>query len=229
VVQVEYVAQKLASPEGIKGYAYQAGAAGQGLMYGVGVETVKFTKDTMNPLQTGAERLMGVKPGPTIEQKGIELVETGGTSIDVLTGKLNDYYQQTRPAYKRYQAALKAFGDARDAFNRHTGSEIDRLPHLGAMRTALDDMTNSANEYKTVCTSLGIQEKAMKLDRLGKAIQQGWTSSVELAVDELGGGLNPGEGAVAKALKEKAVEFAKEKALEAAAETAKAGVKKLTE
>ena len=99
-------------------------------MYGVGVETVKFTKDTLNPLQGAAEKIVGVKPGPTIKEKTGEVIGTAGTSIDLLTGKLNEYYQQTRPAYKRYQAALKAFGDARDAFYQHTGAEISRLPHL---------------------------------------------------------------------------------------------------
>ena len=63
------------------------------------------------------------------------------------------------------------------------------------MRTALDDMTNAASKYKAVCTSHGISEKAMKLDKLGKAITGGWTSSLEMAVDDLGGQM-PGGKAV---------------------------------
>lgn len=244
VVEVEYLAHKLRSPEGVKGYAYQGGVAAHGLMWGVGVESIKYAKDKANPIQYAAEKVVGVTPGPTIEEKGGQLAETAETSIAVLTGKLNDYYQRTRPYYAAYQKAQKAFSAAQDAFTRHTGDSISRLAHLGAMQTAVDDMASSMSKYRVVVTSLGIPEKAMKLDRLGKAITTGWTSGVELAADQLGGLAMPdaSDGTSkaapellkkklfdARTAKEKAADFARDKAIEAAVEHDKAQVKKMTQ
>ena len=86
-------------------------------------------------------------------------------------------------------------------------------------------MTKAAAEYQAICKLLGIREEAMRLDKLGKAIQQGWTSSVELAVDELGGGLNPKE-IVTQSLKKELMDAGKDLAKDSAIELGKAEVKK---
>ena len=52
---VEHFVDKLKTPEGAKGYAYQYGQAGFAAMYGVGARTLGFARDKVNPMQQGAE------------------------------------------------------------------------------------------------------------------------------------------------------------------------------
>jgi hypothetical protein len=223
VVEAEYFAQKLASPDGIKGFLYQFAVGGYGAIFGVGAAAIHYAKEKVNPVGQATEKALGIK-SPTIEEKGAELTETAVMTYEVASGKLNDYYKQTRLPYNMFQGALKAFHTSRDAFNRTDYLHIgDWVPHMSQARLALGLMAKYAKEYQDVCFKLGIRQKAAQVDKLGKAIEAGMVNAVEFGLDAMAGGLMGSGDDAAKAAVKKGAGAAKPAVTETAEQAAKRG------
>jgi hypothetical protein len=218
VVRVEHYVDKLKTPEGAKGYAYQYGQAGFAAMYGVGARTLGFARDKINPVQQGAEmgwtlvfsKEKGVwekvsastvdKQVKDFKEYGSEMANTTTTSYEIASGQLHTLYLATRPSYNTFQSALKTFyGDSgTSAWNRASGM-MEELEVLGVLHGAVAQMETSAAEYANIVQTLGIMEKAENISKMSKGIEGGMVNSVEVAVDLLAasviGGTTFGKGA----------------------------------
>ena len=212
VVAVEYHVDKLKTPEGAKGYAYQYGQAGFAAMYGVGARSLGFARDKINPVQQASEmgwKLVFNKETGTwdkiwsstagkqwddVKKYGSEMANTTTTSYEIASGQLHSLYLQTRPSYNTFQSALTTFySDAgTTAFNRGVGM-MQELEALGVMTGAVAQMETSAAEYTNIVQTLGILEKAGNIQKLSQGIEGGMVNSVEIAVDMLAGALIGGE------------------------------------
>jgi hypothetical protein len=218
VVRVEHYVDKLKTPEGAKGYAYQYGQAGFAAMYGVGARTLGFARDKINPVQQASE--MGWKLvfnkesgawekvySSTVDKQvqdfkeyGSEMANTAETSYEIASGQLHSLYLATRPSYNSFQSALKTFyGESgTSAWNRASGM-MQELEVLGVLHGAVAQMEASAAEYANIVQTLGIMEKAENISKMSKGIEGGMVNSVEVAVDLLAasvvGGTTFGKGA----------------------------------
>jgi hypothetical protein len=212
VVAVEYQVDKLKTPEGARGYAYQYGQAGFAVMYGLGARTLGTARDKLNPWQQASEmgwKLVFNKETGTwekiwsstagkqwkdVKEYGSEMANTAETSYDIASGHLHQLYLDTRPSYNSFQSALTTFyGDSgTSAFNRVDGMLLE-LEALGVMTGALAQMETSAAEYANIVKTLGVIEKAGNIAKMSKSIEGGMVNSVEIAVDMLAGALIGGE------------------------------------
>ena len=208
VVAVEHHVDKLRTPDGAKGYAYQYGQAGFAAMYGVGARTLGTARDKVNPWQQGAEmgwklvfnketgaweKVYSSTVGKQLkdfEEYSDEMGNTIETSYDIAAGNLHALYLQTRPSYNTFQSALKTFyGESgTSAWNRASGM-MQELEVLGVLHGAVATMETSAAEYANIVQVLGIVEKAANIDKMSKSIEGGMVNSVEIAVDMLAGAL----------------------------------------
>ena len=204
IVRVEHYVDKLKTPEGAKGYAYQYGQAGFAAMYGVGARTLGFARDKINPVQQGAEmgwtlvfsKEKGVwekissstvdKQVKDFKEYGSEMANTTTTSYEIASGQLHTLYLATRPSYNTFQSALKTFyGESgTSAWNRASGM-MQELEVLGVLHGAVAQMETSAAEYANIVQTLGIMEKAENISKMSKGIEGGMVNSVEVAVDLL--------------------------------------------
>ena len=209
VVAVEQLVDKLKTPEGAKGYAYQYGQAGFAAMYGVGARSLGFARDKVNPWQQGAE--MGWKlvfnketgawekvysstvdkQVKDFEEYSDEMGNTIGTSYDIAAGNLH----AALPADPALLQLVPV--RAEDLLRREparvrdlsAGGMMEELEALGVMHGAVAQMETSAAEYANIVQVLGIVEKAANIDKMSKGIEGGMVNSVEIAVDMLAGAL----------------------------------------
>jgi len=199
VVRVEHQTKKLSTPDGAKGFAARMAAGGMGLIYGVGANAAKYGKDQVDKAKefgkelgkavVGAEhddKKLDKPPLADAGKKKDELSGTASTSIEMLTGRLQQLFKQTRPSYGRYQAAYQAFDVAKGAFFQCDSIDLAGLNKgFDGMSSALQRMAATAGEYESTCNALGIPAKAVAVDQLSAAIVKGITSGVELAVGQL--------------------------------------------
>jgi len=192
IAHAEHYTHMLKSPEGeASKLAYHIAAGTLGL-YASGKQAVDYAKKKVDPIgqaiDKGVDKAVGKKdkPEPTFEQKAEEVGQTAGTSVELMTGQLNELYQQTRPSYGAFQNALEAFGTARSAY--WSANDLETLSEqLGHMINHLKAMQAGANQYLMACEMLGIRRKAAAYMALDKAVVDAMKATVSYAVSKLGG------------------------------------------
>lgn len=235
IAHAEHYTHMLKSPEGeASRLAYHIAAGTLGL-YASGKKAVDYAKKKVDPIgqaiDKGVDKAVGKKdkPEPTFEQKAEEVGQTAGTSVELMTGQLNELYQQTRPSYGAFQQALEAFGNARSAY--WSANDLETLSEqLGHMINHLKAMQAAAQQYLMTCDILGIRRKAAAYMALDKAVVDALKSTVSDATGMLGG-LSPGMDVAGKASKRvtnKLKDKVSDKASEAAGEAVEKVANKIT-
>ncbi|MCC6624962.1 MAG: hypothetical protein IT385_27190 [Deltaproteobacteria bacterium] len=217
VAEAERACQKLASPEGVAGIAYQITTGAYGLAYGVAATGTAKAKDAVSPETQGV--VTATTGGPSnVAGDAKDVAESATTSVEIMTGKLNQYYRATRPAKGKYDAAYTSFCSARDAFNK-ARTDSEKGAAEDAISAAVTTMVAAARIFLDTCRSLGIPEKAASVDKLAAAIVAGTADAIELGVGAMAGAVGPG-GKVGKVV---------ESVTGVGSEGAKQGAKKMGE
>lgn len=222
VGDVEYQCQKLNMGTGLKGFLARMTAGSMGMIWGVAGRGAKYVKDKIDiPGRIVKEGILGEEPSKSVGEEAEELGGTASSSMDMITGRLQDLYAATRPTYAAFHEAETAFLAAKSRFDREDPFE-EGVPDLDTARVSLEQMVVASKAYLARCEELGIPKEAIGVDKLGGAMMEGATNAIEFAVSV---GEPPGVEAAAGEGAKKGIASTAKKALESetAEELVKAG------
>jgi hypothetical protein len=184
-------ASKLDSGTGATGFVTRAAAGTMGLASATGHALDSATSEPISyATDTGAnvvsEMAKGKGAGSAVvsgvKQEGQHVVsdlksinQQVDTSMDIATGRMQELYEQLKPAVSDFDGAFKHFDEGRNDFLAcgDMPDKKDWITPMKKMESAMDQMREASKRFDGLSASIGLNARAAEMDTFSQETGEG--------------------------------------------------------